>query len=157
MINKQNQLPKHPNISFKQYCEQFVKESPKAKLNKTTYVLENLQLNKLRDKQKEQFQTFIEDHISQTRKIRDYAQYDATIVMGLTPKWQRPKNDYFKQEIPLIKHQLDMRCTRQCQDLNFDSWRRIDQANQKRVRGYSIDSTIKKTNRKTYSFAYRFS
>ncbi|CAD8119483.1 unnamed protein product [Paramecium sonneborni] len=156
MINKQNQLPKHPNISFKQYCEQFVKVSPKAKLNKTTYVLGDLPLNKLREKQKEQFKTFIQDHISLTRKIRDNAEYDATICMGLTSKWQRAKKDYFKQEIPLIKHELDMRSTRQCQELNFDSWRRIDQVSQKRVRGFSVDST-KKTNRKTYTSAFRFS
>ncbi|CAD8090992.1 unnamed protein product [Paramecium primaurelia] len=156
MINKQNQLPKHPNISFKQYCEQFVKESPKAKLNKTIYVLGDLPLNKLREKQKEQFKSFIQNHISLTRKIRDDAEYDATIYMGLTSKWQRVKKDYFKQEISSIKHELDMRNIKQNQELNFDSWRRIDQVSQKRVRGISVDSNMKKTNRKTHTTSFRF-
>ncbi|CAK59260.1 unnamed protein product (macronuclear) [Paramecium tetraurelia] len=156
MINKQNQLPKHPNISFKQYCEQFVKESPKAKLNKTTLVFGDQSLNKLREKQKEQFKSFIQEHITQTRKIRDNAECDATMYMGLTSKWQRAKNDYFKQEISLIKHELDMRYVKQSQELNFDSWRRIDSVSQKRVRGFSVDTTMKKTHPKTFATSFRF-
>ncbi|CAD8198681.1 unnamed protein product [Paramecium octaurelia] len=156
MINKQNQLPKHPNISFKQYCEQFVKESPKAKLNKTTFVLRDQSLNKLREKQKEQFKSFIQDHITLTKKIRDNAESNATMYMGLTSKWQIAKKDYFKQEISLIKQELDMRYVKQIQELNFDSWRRIDSVSQKRVRGFSVDTTMKKTHPKTFTTSFRF-
>lgn len=51
MINN----PKHPNISFKEYCQQFTKECNTTKLNKTTFVLGDLNLNKLREQQKEEF------------------------------------------------------------------------------------------------------